>query len=62
MKLSSQDKKDLDKYSKFLALKSTQIIIQSRLGEKVSTPCKPNHQGTDWVNIHIFCLNLTDWV
>ncbi|RZC43268.1 autophagy-related protein 13 -like protein, partial [Asbolus verrucosus] len=53
MKLSNQDKKDLDKYTKFLALKSTQIIIQSRVGDKVSTPCKPNTQGTDWFNLHI---------
>lgn len=49
MKLSSQEKKELDKFTKFLALKSTQIIVQSRLGEKVSTPCKPQTTGTDWV-------------
>lgn len=48
-KLSVQDRKDLDKFTKFLALKATQIIVQSRLGEKVSTPCKPNTGGTDWV-------------
>lgn len=48
-KLSIQDKKDLDKFTKFLALKATQIIVQSRLGEKVSTPCKPQTAGADWV-------------
>lgn len=52
VKLSAQDKKDLDKFTKFLALKSAQIIVQSRLGEKVTTQCKPQ-QGTDWVNIKI---------
>lgn len=51
MKLSSQEKKELDKFTKFLALKSTQIIVQSRLGEKVSTPCKPQTTGTDWVRL-----------
>lgn len=50
MKLSSQDKKDLDKFTKFWALKSTQVIVQSRLGEKASTACKPQSSGTDWVS------------
>lgn len=51
MKLSSGEKKDLDKFTKFWALKSTQIIVQSRLGEKASTACKPQSNGTDWVSI-----------
>lgn len=50
-KLSMQDKKEMDKFIKFFALKATQIIVQSRLGEKVSTPCKPNTSGTDWVGV-----------
>ncbi|XP_025835677.1 autophagy-related protein 13 homolog isoform X3 [Agrilus planipennis] len=52
MKLSSQDRKDLDKFTKFLALKAAQVIVQSRLGEKVSTECKPT-SGTDWFNLAI---------
>ncbi|VEN64800.1 unnamed protein product, partial [Callosobruchus maculatus] len=48
MKLSNQEKKELDKFIKFLALKSIQVIVQSRLGEKVSTACKPHTTGTDW--------------
>lgn len=51
VKLSIQDKKDLDKFTKFLALKAAQIIVQSRLGEKVQTKCKPHSSGTDWVSI-----------
>lgn len=50
LKLSMQDKKDLDKFTKFLALKAAQIIVQSRSGEKVCTKCKPNSSGTDWVS------------
>lgn len=50
LKLSMQDKKDLDKFTKFLALKAAQIIVQSRTGEKVSTKCKPDSSGADWVN------------
>jgi len=50
VKLSIQDKKDLDKFTKFLALKAAQIIVQSRLGEKVQTKCKPHSSGTDWVS------------
>lgn len=50
LKLSNQDKKDLDKFTKFFALKAAQIIIQSRLGEKVTTHCKPQTTGRDWVS------------
>ena len=49
-----QDKKDLDKFTRFLALKAAQIIIQSRSGEKVSTKCKPYSSGTDWVSSSIY--------
>lgn len=49
MKLTTQERKDLDKFIKFLALKSTQIIVESRLGDKISTPCKPHTTGADWV-------------
>lgn len=54
LKLNTQDKKDLDKFTKFLALKAAQIIVQSRSGEKVSTKCKPNSSGTDWVSSSIY--------
>ncbi|XP_049819631.1 autophagy-related protein 13 homolog isoform X2 [Aethina tumida] len=53
MKLSSAEKRELDKFSKFLALKSTQIIVQSRMGEKYSTPCKPTSTGQDWFNLNV---------
>lgn len=53
VKLGIQDKKDLDKFTKFLALKAAQIIVQSRLGEKVHTKCKPHSSGTDWFNLAI---------
>jgi autophagy-related protein 13 len=56
VKLSIQDKKDLDKFTKFLALKAAQIIVQSRLGEKVQTKCKPHSSGTDWVSRAISCV------
>lgn len=49
LKLSAQDKKDLEKFTKFFALKAAQIIVQSRLGEKVQTQCKPQTTGKDWV-------------
>lgn len=53
VKLNAQDKKDLDKFTKFLALKAAQIIVQSRLGEKVQTQCKPHSSGADWVSFQI---------
>jgi len=48
-KLNAQDRQDLEKYTRFLAIKATQIIVQSRLGEPVATKCKPSSSGTDWV-------------
>ncbi|XP_030371191.1 autophagy-related protein 13 homolog [Scaptodrosophila lebanonensis] len=42
--------KDLEKFIKFLALKSTQVVVQSRLGEKMQTQCNPL-AGNDWFNI-----------
>ncbi|XP_022195091.1 autophagy-related protein 13 homolog isoform X2 [Nilaparvata lugens] len=53
MKLSLQEKKDLEKFMKFFTLKSAQIIVQSRLGEKVNTKCDPDSSGTVWFNLAI---------
>jgi autophagy-related protein 13 len=44
-----QDKRDLEKFIRFMALKAAQIIIQSRSGDKVVTKCKPNSSDTDSV-------------
>ena len=55
VKLNALEKKDLDKFIKFLALKAAQIIVQSRLGEKIQTQCKSHLSGTDWVSyIYIY--------
>lgn len=53
LKLSPQDRKDLDKFTKYLVFKCAQIIIQSRSGEKVNTPSKLVSSGTDWFNLSI---------
>lgn len=52
-KISPQDRKDLDKFSKYLVYKCAQIIIQSRSGEKISTQSKLVSSGTDWFNLSI---------
>lgn len=49
----SQDKGSLEKFVKILAMKSAQIIVQSRLGEKIKTDCNPKSSGNDWFNIAI---------
>uniref|UniRef100_F6RF40 Autophagy-related protein 13 n=3 Tax=Ciona intestinalis TaxID=7719 RepID=F6RF40_CIOIN len=51
--LSTQDKRDLDKFIKFLSLKSTQIIVQSRLGRKVSTKSVASPTGAEWFNLAV---------
>ncbi|XP_044731460.1 autophagy-related protein 13 homolog [Chrysoperla carnea] len=53
LKITVQDKKELDKFTKFLALKAAQIIVQSRLGEKIQTQGKPYTSGADWFNLAI---------
>ena len=50
-KLSVQDKKDLEKFTKYLVYKCIQIIVQSRLGERIRTQSKPFSNGSDWVCI-----------
>ncbi|KFB48332.1 AGAP005715-PA-like protein [Anopheles sinensis] len=54
---SSQDRSNLEKYIRQLAMKSAQIIVQSRLGEKISTESNPNSTTTDW-EAKIFLANL----
>ena len=51
-KPSSHDKKDLEKFTKYLVYKCIQVIVQSRLGEKVKTQSKAHSSGSDWVNLH----------
>ena len=34
-------------------LQSIQVIVQSRLGEKIETQSKANTDGTDWVSYQI---------
>ncbi|WAQ98757.1 ATG13-like protein, partial [Mya arenaria] len=52
-KTSFQDKKDFDKFTKFFIYKSVQIIVQSRLGEKIKSRSKPFSSGADWFNLAI---------
>uniref|UniRef100_A0A8C2X6E5 Autophagy-related protein 13 n=1 Tax=Cyclopterus lumpus TaxID=8103 RepID=A0A8C2X6E5_CYCLU len=51
--LSPQDKKDLDKFIKFFALKTVQVIVQARLGEKIGTRSSSSPTGSDWFNLAI---------
>ncbi|XP_077302066.1 autophagy-related 13 [Arctopsyche grandis] len=52
-KLTALERKDLDKFTKYLALKSVQVIVQSRLGDKVHTSSKPHTSATDWFSLDI---------
>ncbi|KAM8940075.1 autophagy-related protein 13 isoform 2-T2 [Pelodytes ibericus] len=51
--LSPQDRKDLDKFVKFFALKAVQVIVQARLGDKISTRSTSSPTGSDWFNLAI---------
>ncbi|XP_052276973.1 autophagy-related protein 13-like isoform X2 [Dreissena polymorpha] len=50
---SAQNKKDFDKFTKFFIYKCVQIIVQSRLGEKIKSRSKHVSSGSDWFNIAI---------
>uniref|UniRef100_T1IPJ1 Autophagy-related protein 13 n=1 Tax=Strigamia maritima TaxID=126957 RepID=T1IPJ1_STRMM len=53
VRLSSQDRKELDKYTKFFAQKTVQVIVQARLGEKFKTRSKKFSSGSDWFSVNI---------
>ena len=50
-----KDKRELEKYIKFLALKVAQVVVQSRLGEKIYTQCYSTGQNNQWVGVSYFC-------
>lgn len=52
-KINVQERKDFEKFTKFLIYKSIQVIVQSRLGEKIKTASKPFSSGADWFNLVI---------
>lgn len=49
--IPARDKQDLDKFIKFLCIKSTQIIVQGRTGLLISTPYQPSIHGSEWVMV-----------
>lgn len=51
---------ELNKYLKFLSLKFSQAIVQSRLGLPIITKC--NSSGTDWVSKMVKFKNSIDFV
>ncbi|KAI5733960.1 hypothetical protein M8J77_000777 [Diaphorina citri] len=52
-KLTPEERRDLDKFAKFLALKSAVIIVESRLGAKVYTKCNPASNKDVWFNLAV---------
>ena len=51
--LTMQERKDMERFVKFLTQKMVQVIVQSRLGEKMYTPCKEHPSSSDWFNLGI---------
>lgn len=53
------DKKELEKYLKVFCQKIAQVIVQSRLGEKIQTYSNPKSLSNDWVSVcdfkHVCC-------
>lgn len=54
VQISPSDQKDLDKFTKYLAVKTVQVVVQARLGERVHAPSKPDTLGgTSWFNLAV---------
>jgi len=52
--ISTSDKKDLDKFTKYLSIKAVQAVVQSRLGEKYNAASLPDTTGgTSWYNLAV---------
>ncbi|XP_067948539.1 autophagy-related protein 13-like [Watersipora subatra] len=50
---SVQEKRELDMYMKFFTAKCVQIIVQSRLGQRICNKCKVTPSRDDWFNLTI---------
>lgn len=54
VQISPSEQKDLDKFTKYLAVKAVQVVVQARLGERVSAASKPDTSGgTQWFNLAV---------
>jgi len=54
VQLSPAEQKDLDKFIKYLSLKAVQVVVQSRLGDRLAAPSNPDiSQGTTWFNLAV---------
>lgn len=54
VQLSPAEQKDLDKFTKYLAVKAVQVVVQARLGERVNAASKPDTSGgTQWFNLAV---------
>ncbi|XP_063834131.1 autophagy-related protein 13 homolog [Ostrinia nubilalis] len=47
------DKNEFTKFTKFLAYKGVQVIVESRKGVKIEPNSKPTTQDSDWFNLQI---------
>ncbi|XP_077284855.1 autophagy-related protein 13 homolog [Arctopsyche grandis] len=55
-RVSSQEAHELDKLIKILAVKAIQVVVQSRLGNKIRTYCKPFSYANDYFGIAVNCV------
>ena len=53
VRLTMAEQKDMERFVKFLSQKMVQVIVQSRLGERIYTPCKAHPSTSDWFNLGI---------
>ncbi|KAK3594530.1 hypothetical protein CHS0354_023587 [Potamilus streckersoni] len=52
-KQNTQDRKEFETFTRYFIYKSIQIIVQSRLGDKIITKSNPSATRLDWFNLAI---------
>jgi len=54
VQLTPTEQKDLDKFTKYLSMKAVQVVVQSRLGDKMYAASNPDISlGTTWFNLAV---------
>jgi len=54
VQLTPTEQKDLDKFTKYLSMKAVQVVVQSRLGDKMFAASNPDiSAGTTWFNLAV---------
>lgn len=55
---AEKERQEMEQLSKLMTMKSAQIIVQSRMGEKLHTYCTNENSSVSMTNIHYYYIYL----